>query len=263
MKVMYPLRFVSSVDAISSFYPYVKKGSHTVLLFSVRCDFGSTWKALTDTRMKALDLKKPSRTLEKKMDAAGPGDEEESPAADKTVSVGATGPADSDASAHGVDADVADEDLMLSAHLLVDAEKNSDALDSPENPEHPSSENDDDREAMFRAAVEAVQSDGIEFGEDDDGNICNAAQIKSMSNAEEKTMLQEAVAASKFSDNQLAAMVQHLQQIDPEASRHCLSSEEVVAEALLNNKSIKGNIDLSEVEAGSAPASSSSAVAGC
>ena len=218
---------------------------------------------MSSTRSKVLELKKPSSTVKSQITGDDDDDDEDEDNDAPTVSsIGGVPAAASDTRVLGNPTETeafADSDLVEGAHLLLNAGGEIEDEDDDEHVENDEavvgdagagagSGGDADggmNGCIFRSALEAVRNDGLFFGEDDDGNLIgsdSAAQVESLTQSAETVMMREAVARDRLTSGQLASMAQQFHDIDPSAAAN-LTPEEAVAEAIMNHRTVKGNID--------------------
>ena len=281
-----PLTFVSSLDAIGSFYSKVLNGAQVTLL-SVGVKVADDGGLVRDGPMiKILELGKPSEALQAKFEysmrlaAANAKQPDDEGAATTGVerqlassgAIGSAAPSSSSSSfrlrpqiAADGDDDV-DANLVLGANLMLE-EAEQEGFNPSDGAE---GDGQDIHANLWESAAEFLQSDVFEAGQaadasadfDDSGlwpaGVEEAVQAEEASNQRDANALQAAFREKRFSNADIARMSEQMERVQGSSTGH-LIAEEAAAEALLNHHGVMGNVRFADLEAPSEVAAEAAA----
>ena len=260
--IQQPVQFVSSLEAISSFYKEAKRGSQ-VILFSARIEVDESGLfASRGQYVKVVELKKASSFVSRKLSSSAPdSDSDDLDSCDVDVDVSKPSSTSSSSSSYKMPEgdDNGDEMLLQGANFLIEEAEQDGFSSEPFLTTHSAAEpnleqsEDPTKDLIWQSAAAFVQNfgNGImgeEVGDGEDGENPNpefneVKQMEQSTKQHERGILQQIIQEKSFSNDDLDKMAEHLQNIDGSGSTGFLCREEVVSEATLNHSSVLGNID--------------------
>jgi hypothetical protein len=267
IKVALPLCFISSIDQFAGYYQDVCQGAK-VWLFDIKIEkFGdpktgdlTTGKIDGKSKQKVLELKKPSKNVQKQLSSRAP-KATSSNAAPETVSLGPNSDSSAGSSRdEGEDGTEGDAHILEGANCLIEEAELSglnvdQTMDCQVDDSDPGMVGEDVLANMFRAAEEAMRSEDCRFEEDedqDDQSQSVSVEVKPIEHALDQmeiTKLKTALGNNRHlvseETEKAATSIQHEQNIIP---------EEAVIEAAMNDVQVAGNTVYSREEVESSDA---------
>ena len=257
--IQQPVQFVSSLEAISSYYKEAKRGSQ-IILFSARIDVDESGLfASRGKHVKVVELKKASSFVSHKLSSSAPdsdSDPDDLDCCDVDIDVSKPSSTSSSSSYKMSEGDDnGDEMLLQGANLLIEEAEQDGFSSEPFLTTHSADSNleqseDPTKDFIWQSAAAFVQNFGnseeVGEGEGEDGEnpeFNEVKQVEQSTKQHERGILQQIIQEKSFSNDDLDKMAEQLQNIDVSGSTGFLRREEVVSEAILNHSSVLGNID--------------------